>query len=265
MRLARFLLLPALMLTLAWPLRAHETRPGFLVLREVAAGVYTLTWKRPTGGEVEIAIDPVVPAGCRLDAADRQQQLSPGALVVRGTLTCEGGLADKRLRIAGLESTITDVLVRIHHADGRLESHLIRAASPSVILGGTTTRAQRALTYFFLGIQHILLGADHLLFVLGLLLLRLRERPRAAPQRDHCPQHPLPRPRDRAKVAGADQLHHPAPVGGRFCLRPPARLRLRQRPHRHGTPAGGNPARAAAVQRRRRSGATVFCGPDSPA
>jgi len=171
MRLARFLLLSALMLTLAWPLRAHETRPGFLVLREVAAGVYTLTWKRPTGGEVEIAIDPVVPAGCRLDAADRQQQLSPGALVVRGTLTCEGGLADKRLRIAGLESTITDVLVRIHHADGRLESHLIRAASPSVILGGTTTRAQRALTYFFLGIQHILLGADHLLFVLGLLLL----------------------------------------------------------------------------------------------
>jgi hydrogenase/urease accessory protein HupE len=92
-------------------------------------------------------------------------------VLVRGTLTCEGGLAGKTLRIAGLETTITDVLVRIHHTDGRLESHLLRPATPSVTLGGVTTALQRALSYVQLGFQHILLGVDHLLFVLGLLLI----------------------------------------------------------------------------------------------
>ena len=99
------------------------------------------------------------------------QQLSPGAVVVRGQLSCPGGIAGKTLAIAGLESTITDVLVRVKHADGRLESHLLRPTTPSVTFGGNTGLAERALGYVQLGFQHILLGADHLLFVLGLMLI----------------------------------------------------------------------------------------------
>ncbi len=149
---------------------AHEVRPGFLELRQTDAETYAFLWKKPTGGEIEIQIAPVVPEGCRLATADRQP-LSPGAVIVRGTLGCAGGLAGKTLVIAGLEATITDVLVRVHHADGRLESHLLRPATPSVTLGGVTTGTERALGYVQLGVQHILLGIDHLLFVLGLLLI----------------------------------------------------------------------------------------------
>ncbi|MGH7675312.1 MAG: HupE/UreJ family protein [Gemmatimonadales bacterium] len=141
------------------------------MLRETARGVYSLLWKRPTGGEVEIRINPVVPEGCQLITPDQQHEVSPGAVVVRGILRCDGGVKDKVLRIAGLESTITDVLLRIHHADGRLESHLLRPSAPSVTLGGNTTGGERTLAYLRLGIQHILLGVDHLLFVLGLLLI----------------------------------------------------------------------------------------------
>ena len=79
---------------------AHETRPGFLELRESDPTTYSLLWKRPTGGEIEIQIAPVVPEGCRLATPDRQQ-LTPGAVLVRGTLTCADGLAGKTLRIAG--------------------------------------------------------------------------------------------------------------------------------------------------------------------
>jgi len=149
---------------------AHEARPGFLELRQTDVETYSFLWKKPTGGEVEIQIAPVVPEGCRLATPDRQQ-LTPGAMIVRGTLTCAGGLAGKTIVIAGLEATITDVLVRLHHADGRLESHLLRPATPSVTLGGVTTATERALGYVQLGVQHILLGVDHLLFVLGLLLI----------------------------------------------------------------------------------------------
>ena len=149
---------------------AHEARPGFLELRETGPETCSFLWKKPTGGEVEIQIAPVIPKECRLATSDRQQ-LSPGAVIVRGTLTCAGGLAGKTIVIAGLEATITDVLVRLHHADGRLESHLLRPATPSVTLGGVTTAGERALGYVQLGVQHILLGVDHLLFVLGLMLI----------------------------------------------------------------------------------------------
>jgi hydrogenase/urease accessory protein HupE len=165
-------LVAGVLLLLAWTRHAaaHEARPGFLELRETGPETYALLWKKPTGGEVEIQIAPVVPEGCRLATPDRQQ-LTLGAMIVHGTLTCAGGLAGKTIAIAGLDATITDVLLRVHHADGRLESHLLRPASPSVTLGAVTSLAERALGYVQLGVQHILLGVDHLLFVLGLMLI----------------------------------------------------------------------------------------------
>ena len=149
---------------------AHEVRPGFLELTQTADDSYSFLWKKPSGGEVELQIAPVVPPQCRL-IVPGAQQLSPGAVVVRGHLSCPGGIAGKTLAIAGLEATITDVLVRVNHADGRLESHLLRPTSPSVTFDGSSGLAERALGYVQLGFQHILLGADHLLFVLGLMLI----------------------------------------------------------------------------------------------
>jgi hydrogenase/urease accessory protein HupE len=122
------------------------------------------------GGEVEIYIAPLVPDHCEL-VTSGNQALTPGALVVRGTLRCAGGISGRALEIDGLESTITDVIVRIHHADGRLENHLLKPMNPVVTLGVDTTWWQRSMTYVRLGIEHILLGVDHLLFVLGLLLI----------------------------------------------------------------------------------------------
>jgi len=150
---------------------AHELRPGYLELRETAPSTYALLWKRPAGGEVEIHITPAVPEGCRFGTSAERQQLTPGAVLVRGTLTCDVGLSGKSLRVDGLETTVTDVLVRIQHADGRLESHLLKPTNPSVTLGARTTLWQRSSSYLRMGVEHILLGVDHLLFVLGLLLI----------------------------------------------------------------------------------------------
>jgi len=160
----------ALLLTAAAAASAHEVRPGFLELRETEPGSYGFLWKKPTGGEIEIFIAPVVPAGCRFTPA-AQQQLTPGALVVRGMLRCDGGIEGKKLAIDGLEATVTDVIVRVLHRDGRLESYLLKPMQPTVTLGASTTAWQRARGYVRLGTEHILLGGDHLLFVLGLLLL----------------------------------------------------------------------------------------------
>ena len=152
------------------PAEAHETRPGFLELRQTEADTYSFLWKKPSGGEIEIYIAPIMPAGCQLTTSG-DQALTPGALIVRGTLRCAGGINGRVLAIDGLETTITDVFVRIHYDDGRLESHLLKPMNPSVTLGSQTTGWQRAASYLRLGVEHILLGVDHLLFVLGLLLI----------------------------------------------------------------------------------------------
>ena len=166
----RFLSAAAMVLLLAPRLGAHEARPGFLELRQIDAASYNLLWKKPAGGEVEIYIAPIVPKDCRF-VSSGQQQLTPGALVMRGVLVCPGGIDGKTLAIDGLDATLTDVLVRVHHADGRLESHVVKPDAPSVTLGVATSGWRRAAGYLGLGVDHILLGVDHLLFVLGLLLI----------------------------------------------------------------------------------------------
>lgn len=161
-------------LGLAGPLAAHEVRPGYLELRELSAGRYEVLWKHPAGGEVQISLTPVFPAECRDagvgGAGGGGQQATGVALIARTVLVCEGGIRGKVLAVEGLAATITDVLVRIHHADGVVETRLLRPASPSVTVGGATGWG-RVMSYLRLGVQHILMGVDHLLFVLGLLLI----------------------------------------------------------------------------------------------
>ena len=285
----RWLVIPALLAALAGgrPAEAHEVRPGFLELREIGPETYHLLWKKPAGGEVEISIAPLIPEECQF-AASGQQTLTPGALVVRGTLTCSGGIEGKTLAIDGLESTVTDVIVRVHHADGRLESHVLKPVSPSVTLGVQTSGWQRAFEYVRLGVEHILLGVDHLLFVLGLLLivgdrwtlvktitsftvahsitlaiatLGYASAPLPPLNAAIALEHPLPRAGDRTEVARRDELHDPPSVDRRLRVRPAARIRVRERFDDDGIAAGRDSARAAAVQRRGRDRPVVLRRP----
>lgn len=149
---------------------AHEARPGYLDLRETAPGHYDILWKQPANGEYALRMSPVFPAECKI-SGDTNLQLLPGALMSRFRLACKGGLNGKTVTIAGLEMTLTDVLVRVHKGDGTEESHLARATGTSVTIGGRGGALARAAIYLQLGVQHILMGVDHLLFVLGLLLI----------------------------------------------------------------------------------------------
>jgi hydrogenase/urease accessory protein HupE len=162
-------LTPAVVLILAAPAYAHESRPGYLELREVADGRYEVLWKQPAVGDMVLQLSPVFPDTCTVTGAERQ--LLPGAMSTRLTLSCPGGLAGKTIRIAGLEDTITTVLMRVHHLNGSEETHLVHPTAPFVTIQGTAGWGGRARSYLQLGVEHILLGVDHLLFVLGLLLI----------------------------------------------------------------------------------------------
>jgi len=152
------------------PAAAHESRPGYLEFRETSPGVFRVLWKKPARGNMILGIDPVFPVECRVVGVG-SEDIRGGAYVARATIECEGGLTGKTVEIAGLESTLTDVLVRVYYENGLQETHLVQPNQTSVVIGGASSVIQRIGAYTRLGVVHIALGVDHLLFVLGLLLI----------------------------------------------------------------------------------------------
>ena len=80
-------------------------------------------------------------------------------------------IAGETILIDGLTGVQIDVLMRIELADGASHSIILRPSSPSCVIPERPSAAAMAWSYFVIGIQHILEGVDHLLFILGLLLI----------------------------------------------------------------------------------------------
>jgi hydrogenase/urease accessory protein HupE len=93
------------------------------------------------------------------------------SLLERRSVEVPGGLSGKRVEFIGLQATITDVLVRVELLDGRSWSTIVRPSEAWIEITPAQGRLGVAWTYMVHGIRHILFGADHLLFVLGLLLI----------------------------------------------------------------------------------------------
>ncbi len=99
------------------------------------------------------------------------QELTDSLIERRSIDAGPASLAGKRIEFPGLQFTITDVLVRVQLLDGRTLQTIARPAQPWVEIAASQVWWQVMGTYIVEGIRHILLGADHLLFVLGLLLI----------------------------------------------------------------------------------------------
>jgi len=156
--------LAALALTVAGlgggPAAAHEMTMAEMQLREVAPAQFVWSWtlseRRPAADDLK----PVWPEGC----ASSDSVLRCGA----------AGLAGE-LRFAGVGERYSAVLVRVAWNDGQERVYTLTAAQPSVRLYGSADDRRGAgaiaSAYLVLGVEHILTGFDHLLFVVSLLFL----------------------------------------------------------------------------------------------
>lgn len=140
------------------PARAHEATMAVITLREIAPGHYLGQWTMPP---VDITLQPIFPPHCQWQPPE---------------LTCgERGL-NGRISFMGLGSRQSVATIRVVPQDGPMEVYTVSAAHPIATAGrnpGTDLMVWRELaqTYVNLGIDHILRGIDHLLFVLGLIWL----------------------------------------------------------------------------------------------
>jgi len=149
---------------------AHEVRPAYLQIREVEPDVYDLLWKTPAQGNMRLALNVVLPQACA-DFGDERVAPFDGAYVQTWRTRCDGGLTGGAVRIENLEATLTDTILRFEPLSGDVATLRLTPNQPSAAIPGRQSWSSVAWTYVRLGVEHILLGFDHLLFVLCLLIL----------------------------------------------------------------------------------------------
>jgi hydrogenase/urease accessory protein HupE len=167
----RLVLLLACLASMASPARAHEVRPAYLELRQTGPGTYGVLWKIPAiGDQMSLGIAVALPAGCSRLSEPQPVWLN-GARIERWTVRCPGGLTDSTVSVAGLAATAIDVLVRIERLDGVTQTVRLLPSRTSFVVEATPGRMEVVRTYLPMGVEHILGGFDHLLFVLALLII----------------------------------------------------------------------------------------------
>jgi hydrogenase/urease accessory protein HupE len=151
--------------------QAHEVRPGYLELRQTAPDTYDVLFKVPAlGAEYRLGLYLSLPEDTQ-DVVPSRTTFAGGAHVERRTVKHPGGLIGQRIAIDGLSTTFTDVLVRLESLDGTSQTERLTAARTSFVVSAAPGTAEVAAAYFMLGVEHILFGFDHLLFVLALVIL----------------------------------------------------------------------------------------------
>jgi hydrogenase/urease accessory protein HupE len=150
---------------------AHGLDPASLTLRETQAGVFEVRWRASALRLPGANVQPVLPPRCRRigrgDAVDEGDRV-----VLRWTVDCgPGGLEGEVIAVDDLAVAKITALLTVARRDGQELQAVLGPRSPSFTVPARPSRWDVVRGYVALGIEHILTGPDHLLFVFGLLLL----------------------------------------------------------------------------------------------
>ena len=116
----------------AWPAQAHEVRPAYLQLREIDAQTWDVVWKVPaTTDERRLVLDVTFDADTHI-VGDREASFANATFLQHWRVRRAGGLVGTHIRIDGLPSTLTDVLVRVERRDGTSQTLRVTPARPRI-------------------------------------------------------------------------------------------------------------------------------------
>ena len=147
--------------------QAHEVRPAFLKVTETNLETdrseFEISFRQPQINGRFLGLS--VSTNC--DATELSASLTDGALTEVFALECEEESL-QYIEVDGLDRTLIDTLVNIKRLDGSINEILINGNEPRLDL---TVATPTVPVYLIIGIEHLLLGFDHILFVIMLLYL----------------------------------------------------------------------------------------------
>lgn len=156
----------------AMPAAADELRPGYMELTQRDAQTWRLVWKAPVLGGLATRARPAYPAFCT--QSQPQARIEGAALVAESQLTCTKDLAGSQIGIAGMDAAFTDALLRVAPLNRPVQVARLTPTDAMITLATVPDTWEVARSYFVIGVEHIIAGYDHLLFVVALVLLLLR-------------------------------------------------------------------------------------------
>jgi hydrogenase/urease accessory protein HupE len=152
------------------PASCDEVRPAYLEVRETRQGEYTVLLETPMRGETRLSLHATF-SGNTESITPVVTRTTGDAAVQTWRMRAPEPLAGQTVGIFGLDGTVSDALVRIQFADGNEWVQRLTPQRPTVVIPSQQTAGGVAAIYLKLGIEHILTGFDHLLFVLALLII----------------------------------------------------------------------------------------------
>lgn len=165
-------IIASLLLIFFWSLfcMADEIKLSYLEIKESKPNHYSVLLKLPAKDGQKLPIDMLIPKECAL-TLPKTSHLVNNAYLESWQMKCNEGLVDKTLFLKGLKSTGTEALLRLELLSGVSHSILLNPAKSFYRIAKGESSWQIVQTYTWLGITHILLGFDHLLFVFALLII----------------------------------------------------------------------------------------------
>ena len=144
---------------------AHEFNPAHLVVNEVETNTYEAEWMYPVkniGARGEV----IFPDTCLRENTEIAK--NGRYLIESFTLICESTLKGQTINVTSL-SVLTDALITATHLDASTFEGLINSKNPTIEI--PLEKQIYPTGYFRLGVDHLLDGNDHIIFIFGLLFL----------------------------------------------------------------------------------------------
>jgi hydrogenase/urease accessory protein HupE len=151
--------------------QAHDARPNYVQITETELNTFSIMWKVPASMPGGALPYPTLPEGC---VADRQPawQLTGAEYLGQQVFRCDAGLSG---RIVGIEFPVINpslsTLYKIRLANGEEHLRILKPSETEWTVPDAENRFAVATQYTQLGIEHIWIGIDHLLFVACLLFI----------------------------------------------------------------------------------------------
>jgi hypothetical protein len=148
---------------------AHENSPGVLALKEVAVGRFQLDWSPPSPDIVDLKVR--LPGSCQVNGSGIFEPAFTEGLA--GPLECGAAGLGGDLTFESKNASLGRIAVNVEWLDQSESFYLSSGNPPRVTLGAASPNDafQVFRRYAALGVEHIWFGVDHLLFLLGLLIV----------------------------------------------------------------------------------------------
>ncbi len=146
---------------------AHAFAPAAVLIEESSPRHYHVTFRR--GAQLAAALSLQFPRSCQQGA--RESRVEGDQLIDRFELSCPSQLQGQTVRMLGLAQLSIGAVLHAQFLDGRSVRELLSAQRTSLSLPSNSWLAEVFFGYLRLGVEHLLTGLDHVLFVVGLLCL----------------------------------------------------------------------------------------------